>query len=253
LLAGVVLNQMVRTVKRLQPFSGVATLVTSVVGVLMYQRFWGGAEVLLLLGGVVGSMWGDPRGQVYMVGSCLLGAGLALGLGWWEETEEECRERRGGWVKVWFNGQRNIRVGLTMLALSFLWRSVPTPDMGVAVVVVVMGRGWLGYGLHLLHMYLNRSPETHRFLAKQGGRGHRARVGDKGEEGKEEEEENHTKRALEGLRTYVVENPESTHRVRHGRGEMDRFKQGGADYVGGGEEEEEEGEGGRRRRGCCVM
>ena len=266
LLAGVVLNQMLRTVKKLQPFSGLATLVTSVVGVVVYQRFWGGAEMLVLLAGALGSMWGDPWGQAYMVGSGLLGVGLAWGLGWWEETEEECREKRGGWIKAWFNGQRNIRVGLTVLGLSFLWRSVPTPTLRVVVVVVVMLREWWGYALHRLHIYRHRSPDTRRFLAREGregrragGRGYRARVGDDDDDDdgddieKEEEEDTYTTQALRGLRTYVQKNPESAYKVRHGRGEIERFKGGGPDYVGGDEEEEEEGEGGRKGRGCSVM
>ena len=92
LLAGVVLNQMVRTVKKLQPFSGLATLVTSVVGVVVYHRFWGGAEVFVLLAGALSSMWRDPWGQAYMLGSGLWGGALAWGLGWWWERGEECRE-----------------------------------------------------------------------------------------------------------------------------------------------------------------
>ncbi|GAB5030806.1 Hypothetical protein NocV09_00400830 [Nannochloropsis oceanica] len=263
LLAGVVLNQMIRTVKKLQPFSGLATLMTSVVGVVVYHRFRGGAEILLLLAGALKGMWGDRWGQAYLVGSGLLGWGLAWGLGWWEETEEECREKRGGWIKAWFNGQRNIRVGLTVLGLSFLWRSVPTPTMRVVVVLLVLLREWWGYALHRLHMYRYRSPETHRFLAREGkergragGMGHRARGGDEDDDIEEEEEEgdDYTTRALRGLRTYVQKNPESTHRVRHGRGEMERFKGGGPDYVRGDEEEEEEEEEeGRTGRGCCVM
>ncbi len=208
IIAGMVFNHALRTIKRLQPFSNVATLMTSLGGFFLYQRF-GRESVFPLVQQLLTTLWADPKGQLLMVGSAVLGVMLGWGLGWFRETEDEARERPG-WLRVYFNGQHNIRVGLIGLALCFLCRAVPTPDLGALIVVLVLCRGTLGHFAHRLHMYLHRSPDTHRFLAQP----YEARIGDEGEG----ENEDNTAAELDKLRAYIRSNPEATHRLRHGKG-----------------------------------
>jgi len=258
-LAGLLLNHVFRTVRRLEPFSGLATLLTSATAMLLYQRL-GRHSLLPLTQQLLGALWADGKGQLVIVACALLGVGLTWGMGWFLETEEEAKERPG-WLHLYFNGQHNIRVALTAVALFFLWRAVPTPDLGVLLLLLVLTRGFWGHALHRLDMYLHRSPQTHRFLARastfapagswRSERRPRARIGDEVEE--EEEEEDYTTSELQKLRAYVQRYPEATHRVRHGKMDLARFREGGEDFLV--EEEDEDAEKGweGRRVGCCVQ
>ena len=59
-LAALLLNHLLRTVKRLQPFSGLATLLSSAATVLLFQRF--GRESPFLLGQqLLQTLWADPK------------------------------------------------------------------------------------------------------------------------------------------------------------------------------------------------
>jgi hypothetical protein len=182
------------------------------------------------------------------VGSLALGVALTLGLGWFTESEEEARGKPG-WLRVYFNGQANLRKGLRLLGLYALLHSCPNPDYGALVVCLFLAWDNVAYAGRRLHMFLHRSPDTTKFLARGaggGGVGARAVVGDDAGGGEE-----YTQRELERLRNYVQENPHAAQKVQRGADALARFRAGGPDAVRDWGEEEEAG--GGKGWGCVVQ
>lgn len=273
-LAALLLNHLLRTFKRLQPFSGLATLLSSAATVLLFQRF-GRESPFLLARQLLQTLWADtkvrrtedlrstfikhdidqphtkqtshqppprpstPPPKIPQQGQYLvLGSaalGVALTLGFgWFTESEEEARAKPGWLRVHFNGQANLRKGLRLWGLYALLHSCPNPDYGGLVVLLFLAWDNLAYAGRRLHMFLHRSPDTTKYLAQP----HVAVVGD-----------DVTKRELERLRKHVQENPQAAQRVQRGADALARFKAGGPDAVRDWGDGEEDGGG----RGWCVV
>ncbi len=167
---------------------------------------------------------------------------LTLGLGWFTESEDEARAKPG-WLRVHLNGQANLRKGLRLLGLYALLHSCPNPDYGALVVGLFLAWDNLAYAGRRLHMFLHRSPDTTKFLARPAA-GARAVVGDEGAGG----DGGHTQRELERLRSYVQTNPQETLKVQRGADALARFRAGGPDAIRDVGEDEDGG-----GRGWCAV